>query len=92
MKSAEIMRDDYEQIPRGVGRLKYNWLLVTWIIVSWIGRRIGRPYLWNGGRTTDGEPCVCHSCGWIGRVSDTVESYDDYGEGDCECPKCGKSV
>ncbi len=92
MRSAEIMREDYEAIPFGFGRIKYNWLLVTWIIVTWIGRRLGHPAWWNGGRRTDGEPCVCHECGWIGRVRDCATCYDDYGEGGCECPHCGKEV
>ena len=90
MKSAEVMRDDYEVIPWGWGRIKYNWLLVSWIVVVWIGARIGKPHLWNGGRRTDGEPCVCHACGWIGRLRDAVHGYDDYEED--ECPKCGKSL
>lgn len=92
MRSGAIMQQDYDRIPWGLGKAYYLWLLITWIIVTWIGRRIGKPYLWNAGRRTDGEPCVCEECGWIGRIRNTVQSFDEYGEAECECPKCGKQV
>lgn len=96
MKDPELMQEDFLSL-RWPGRVNYLWLYWTWRLVTWIGRKLGRPWLWNGGRRTDGDPTVCEECKHVMRVRDAVHGYQSNGDGDdvegcSECPKCGHEV
>ena len=94
MKTKELMKADFEACGLG-GKAKWLWYFWTWRLVTWLGKKCGRPWWWNGGRRTDGDPTRCEACGLVWRVRDCVHTY----AGACgdvepvdECPRCGEQI
>lgn len=96
MKTQELMTEDYRSLGP-MAKAKWLWLYWTWRLVTWLGKKLGRPYWWNGGRRDDGDPTVCPECKHVLRVRDCVHTYSGWGgedevEGVEECPKCGSEL
>ena len=94
MKTPELYQEDFRILP-WFRKPKWLWYWWTWKLVTWLANKIGRPYIWNGGRRTDGDPTVCEDCLHVYRVRDCLHGYMFSGE-DVEasdgCPNCGKEI